>query len=109
MRLYRKCEANGALVSRSIAGETLLIPVRAQVADLAGMYVLKAVGPMVWDRLGGRTTLAALVDAVCQDYDVSSDVAATDVAAFLAALATAGLIVSVTQDEEIRDADLRRV
>src|SRR5262245_37599172 len=89
MPMYTKCLEDGErLVSRCIAGETLLIPVRTQVADLEGMYVLNEVGTLVWERLDGRTPLPALVDAVCQCYDVLPEEATRDVAAFLEALVT---------------------
>lgn len=99
MLMYAKRLGDGGdLVSRCIAGETLLIPVRAQVVDLEGMYVLNDVGTLVWERLDGRTPLPALVNAVCHCYDVSPEVAAADVAEFLEALATAGLITPVAEE-----------
>jgi len=36
------------LVARSIAGETLIVPVRSGVADLDYIYALNEVGSRVW-------------------------------------------------------------
>jgi hypothetical protein len=63
------------------------------------MYVLNEVGTLVWERLDGRTVLPALVDAVCQGYDVSPEEAACDVTAFLGAMTCAGLITLVADTE----------
>jgi hypothetical protein len=46
----------------------------------------------LWKRLGQGATEADLVDALCERYAVSRDVAQADVSAFLEQLASRGLL-----------------
>lgn len=80
------------LVTRDIGGEIIIVPVRGCVGDLDGAYTLSDVGGAIWRRLDGRRTVGALAAAVAEEYDVTPAEAERDVAAFLAALARAGLV-----------------
>ncbi|HXH05837.1 MAG TPA: PqqD family protein [Vicinamibacterales bacterium] len=79
-------------VTRSIAGETLLVPVSGRVADLEALYVLNEVGAFVWARLDGRHTVREIAAAVVEAYDVSLEQAERDVGELVAALESAGLV-----------------
>ena len=82
------------VVSRNIAGESILVPIRGDLASLDCIFSLNAVGEFVWTVLAEPTTVAQIVPAVVQEFDVSSAQAAHDVQAFLAELAEAGLIAT---------------
>lgn len=82
----------GDCVSREIAGETLIVPVRSQVGDLDSIYTLNEMGATIWRRLDGRTTIAEIVEAVCAEYEVTPEVAEKDTSEFLQSLEAAGLI-----------------
>lgn len=86
---YRK---KGEIVTRSIAGETILVPIRAKLADMEQLIVLDGIGDFVWERLDGKTEVTAIVDAVANEYDVDKETARQDVREFLDALVKAGLI-----------------
>ncbi len=80
------------LVARSIAGETILVPVRSGVSDLEHIYVLNEVGSRVWGLLDERTPVSQIVDAICAEYEASPEQAARDIDELLHNLETAGLI-----------------
>jgi hypothetical protein len=80
------------VVSRRFGSQTLLVPVSSGVGDLDSVYTLNEVGSTVWHAAEQPTTLARLIAAVVEEYDVPPEQAASDVAAFLSELAQAGLV-----------------
>ena len=80
------------LVTRSIASETIVVPVRAHVVDLESIFSMDETGSLIWKLLDGQTTVEQIVEAVCESYDVGSAQATKDVNEFLDALKDAGLI-----------------
>jgi hypothetical protein len=81
-----------AVVSRRIAGETLIVPVRGKVGDLASIYGFNATGSLIWETLESPKPLADLINAVQQEYAVSSEQAEQDVKQFLNDTLSAGLV-----------------
>jgi len=80
------------LVTRSIAGETIIVPIRSSVSDLEHVYVLNELGSRVWGLLDEQTPISQIVDAICSDYEVSAEQAARDIDELLHNLETAALI-----------------
>src|SRR5271155_3804831 len=72
-----------AVVSRRIAGETLIVPVRGKVGDLASIYSFNATGSLLWETLATPQGLSGLIDAVQREYAVEFEQAADDVRQFL--------------------------
>jgi Coenzyme PQQ synthesis protein D (PqqD) len=83
---------SGNVVSRVIAGETLIVPVRRGVADLASLYSFNAVGSTIWEALEKPRTVNELVTLLADTYDVSSEKAREDLQAFLTEAQTAGVV-----------------
>jgi hypothetical protein len=86
---------SSAVVSRLIAGETLVVPVRGKVGDLASIYSFNAVGTTIWDALANPTSVTTLIDLVERDYDVSREQATKDVECFLQEMQVAELVMAV--------------
>lgn len=78
-------------VTREIAGETLLVPIRGHLADLRHIFSLNPVGSFVWDRLDGEHDAEALGSAVTSAFEVEPGRAEADVRSFLGQLVEAGL------------------
>lgn len=78
-------------VTREIAGETLLVPIRGHLADLRRIYSLNPVGAYVWDRLEEAGDGGALAAAVAEAFEVEPAQAERDVRTFLDQLVEAGL------------------
>src|ERR1051326_8993300 len=76
---------------RSVAGETILIPIRRGVADLEYVYTLDDVGSTIWKMLETARSEDDIVQGVVAEYDVSETEARRDVAEFLADLQTTSL------------------
>ena len=82
-----------AVVSRLIGGETLVVPVRGGVGDLASIYSFNEIGTMIWEALASPTSLEELVDLVAREYPGSRDQVLQDVVVFLSDIRSADLIV----------------
>jgi hypothetical protein len=80
------------LVTRDVAGETIIVPIKGRVGDLDAIYTLNEVGTFIWQHLESRPTILQLVDAVAREYDVEPAEAMRDVMEFLESLEAAGLI-----------------
>jgi hypothetical protein len=81
-----------AVVSRRIAGETLIVPVRGKVGDLASIYSFNATGTLLWDALASPQKLEGLIEAVQREYAVEREQAEKDVRQFLNDTINVGLI-----------------
>jgi hypothetical protein len=82
----------GEFVSRTIAGETILVPVRGRVGDLDSIFNLNQTASFIWNRIDGQTTFGQIVAQVCSEFDVLPEAAEVDARQFIAALQEAGLI-----------------
>jgi len=80
------------LVSRNVAGETIIVPIKGRVGDLDAIYTLNEVGTFIWKHMEGRPTVRRLLAAVAREYDVEPEEVKKDVAEFLESLEAAGLI-----------------
>jgi Coenzyme PQQ synthesis protein D (PqqD) len=81
-----------AVVSRRVAGETLIVPVRGKVGDLASIYSFNGTGSLIWDRLQSPAGLSDLIGAVEQEYQVARDQTHKDVTRFLNDMLSVGLV-----------------
>lgn len=83
------------IVARSVGGETVLVPTRADVASFDRIYLLSRVGAFLWPLLDGTRDRDELCELVRGHYAVPAEVDVTrDVDTFLAALTTRGLLSS---------------
>jgi hypothetical protein len=89
-KVYRK---NPDVVTRKIAGELFLVPIRGKVADMQRIFSLNPVGELIWESMDAQENLNDIRDKVVAHFDVSRETAMTDVEEFIAALLQAKLIV----------------
>jgi hypothetical protein len=82
------CRAPG-VVARTIAGETILVPVRRRAQEM-GLFTLNGVGTFVWQALDGTHSLGEIAEAVAGAFEVDPARALADLAAFAADLERAG-------------------
>ncbi len=80
------------VVSRTVAGETLIVPIRGKVGDLASIYSFNEVGSLIWRLLDTPRQLPELVSAVEQTYEVRMERAEQDVLQFLGDMLAANLV-----------------
>ena len=81
-----------AVVSRRVAGETLIVPVRGKVGDLGSIYSFNETGSLIWQSLETPKGLSELISAVEQEYAVGQEQAERDVTQFLDDMLSVGLV-----------------
>src|SRR5579864_7102551 len=81
-----------AVASRTVAGETLIVPVRGKVGDLASIYSFNHTGSLIWKLLETSRTLPELVAAVAQEFNVEPVQTKNDVTQFVDEMYRAGLV-----------------
>ena len=82
----------GEFVTRSIADEIVVVPVRGQVGDLDAIYNLNEVGAFIWEQIDGRKSVTQVVEAVHGEFEVALEQAEKETSEFIAALEAAGMI-----------------
>lgn len=92
MQLYVRSDA---VVSRMIAGETLIVPISRGVGDLASIYSLNSVGSTIWDAVARPCSKSQIVQRLAQKFDGERRQMEDDVEAFLSELESAGLVKAV--------------
>ena len=81
-----------SVVSRVIAGETLIVPVRKGVGDLASIYSLNEVASAIWQAITGPRSKEDIVQVIEQEFAGQRPQIDNDVDLFLAEMQSAGLI-----------------
>ncbi len=87
-------------VTRSIAEETIIVPIRSGVGDLDSIYTLNEVGTSIWKMIDGTRSGEQIVEEISNEYDVEREQAAKDVFEFLGMLEAEGLIRPSAEGEE---------
>ena len=90
-RTYRKKEN---IVTRHIAGETLLVPIYGELANMEKIFTLDPVAAFIWEQLDGEKSLKVIIDGVIDTFDVKKEQAETDIFEFVDELLMADLIDS---------------
>ena len=92
MQSYVRSES---VVSRVIAGETLIVPVRKGVGDLASIYSLNEVASAIWQCVQTPRNVADIVSTLEDEFAADPQQIGLDVADFLNEMSSAGLINAV--------------
>jgi hypothetical protein len=81
-----------SVVSRLVGGETLVVPVRGKVGDLASIYSFNGTGSLIWQLLETPISLADLILVVEHEYAVGEEQARKDVMKFVEDMFAVGLV-----------------
>ena len=83
---------NENFVLRQVADTWVVLPLGEASVDFNGMLTLNESGAMLWQALERGADREKLVDTLLAEYDVSREVAVSDVDAFLRKLVDAGCL-----------------
>jgi len=81
-----------SVVARVVAGETLIVPIRGKVGDLASIYSFNGTGTLIWKLLASPKSVKQLAASVAQEYEVDQLQAENDVASFVNEMKAVGLL-----------------
>jgi len=87
--VYQK---NVNVVVRNVGDDVIVVPITHNVGDLDSVYTFNEVAARVWSLLDGARTAAAVVDAICSEFDVSHEVAERDLSELFTELEAARLM-----------------
>ena len=87
-----KFEKESDLVTRSIAGETIIVPIREGVGNPKAIYTLNEVGTKIWQLIDGQTQIKQMVETIAAECIVPEEEAEKDIVDYLDSLQAAGLI-----------------
>jgi hypothetical protein len=90
--VYRR---SSDLIERQVLDDTLLVPLRGELADLQRIFALNPAAQHIWAQLDGEHDLAAVRDSLVARFEVEPEQAEADLVEFIAQLSAAGLIVEV--------------
>ena len=82
----------GDHATRKIGDETIVVPVRAHVADLESIYTFNEVGAAIWARVDGERSVSDIARSLADEFDVAEETALADVHRLLAILEDEGLV-----------------
>jgi len=95
-RLSRTYIRGEDIISRNIAGETILVPIRGNLADMQYIFTLNSVGVFIWDHINGEYKLAEILDMLLENFETTREQAEIDTLEFIAQVMEKGLISEKT-------------
>ena len=81
-----------SVVARVVGGETLIVPIRGKVGDLASIYSFNGTGTLIWKLLESPKTINQLAEGVVREYEIEPAQAERDVTSFVSEMKAVGLI-----------------
>lgn len=98
LRLGDVFERSERIVGRRLADEYILVPLVSRGADVDSIFNLNRVGALIWERLDGRTSGEAVVEAIIERFEVDAKRAASDYAEFIEKLVAIEAVRRVERD-----------
>lgn len=87
-KIYKR---NEDIVTRKIAGELFLVPIRGKVADMQRIFTLNPVAEYIWQEID-KQSLNGIRKGILAQFDVEEERADADISEFIAELLEAELI-----------------
>jgi len=75
-----------SVVSKTIKGECLLVPLSSHIADMDSLYRLNETGAFIWNAIDGKKSVSEIARLVADEFDVSQDEAERDTVDFINAI-----------------------
>jgi coenzyme PQQ biosynthesis protein PqqD len=83
------------IVAREIEGEIIIVPLVAGIGDADDeLYTLNPAGQAIWQQLDGTRTLAAVADALAQEFDAPRADIEADVLGFCDEMVRRGILTT---------------
>lgn len=74
-RVYKKTDS---IVSRKIADELILVPIRQNVGDLESIYTLNETAGRIWELIDGKISVREIRERIVEEFEVTSEEAEKD-------------------------------
>ena len=84
------------IVTRHIAGETILVPISRRTDEMQRIFALNPAAQYIWQQLDGSRSLEEIRAGIVDRFEVETEQAAADTQDFVLQLQEAGIIEEVT-------------
>ncbi|KAF0121586.1 MAG: hypothetical protein FD151_1163 [bacterium] len=74
-KIYKK---DDSIVSRKIADEFILVPIRQNVGDLESIYTLNETAARIWELIDGETKVREIRERIVEEFEVTPEEAEKD-------------------------------
>jgi Coenzyme PQQ synthesis protein D (PqqD) len=88
----RTIQRSPNVVSRVVADEAIVVPIRRGAADMDSIFTFNETGTTLWAMIEAKRNAAELAAHLQTEYGLSAEQAAADIEKFLADLSEAGLV-----------------
>ncbi len=88
-KVYKKSDS---IVSRKIADEFILVPIRQNVGDLESISTLNEVAARIWELIDGKKKVREIKDVILDEYEVTPEKLETDIIKYIKELENIGAI-----------------
>jgi hypothetical protein len=92
MELYVRADT---VVSRVIAGETLIVPISKGIGDLASIYSLNPVATTIWEAISHPRSKSEIIQLLAREFEAESAQIERDLESFLVEMESVGLVTEV--------------
>ncbi|MBW2594448.1 MAG: PqqD family protein [Deltaproteobacteria bacterium] len=75
-KVYSKSDS---IVSRKIADEFILVPIRQNVGDLESIYTLNETAAYIWELIDGKTKVEKIKEKLIEEFEVTPEEAEKDI------------------------------
>jgi hypothetical protein len=91
----RRFAKDPSIVSRNVAGEQILVPIRQKAGEIDSIYTLNEVASRIWELLDGEKQVEEIKNAIVEEFEVSAKEAEEDLLKFLQQLEEAGAVRTI--------------
>jgi hypothetical protein len=75
-KVYKKSDS---IVSRKIADEFILVPIRQNVGDLESIYTLNDTAACIWEMIDGKIKVRKIKEKIIEEFEVTPEEAEKDI------------------------------
>ena len=79
-KVYKKSDS---IVSRKIADEFILVPIRQNVGDLESISTLNEVAARIWELIDGKMKVREIKNKIIEEFEVTTQQAEKDLIEYL--------------------------
>lgn len=74
-KVYKKSDS---IVSRKIADEFILVPIRQDVGDMESIYTLNEIAARIWELIDGKRKTREIIEKIVEEFEVTPEEAEKD-------------------------------
>lgn len=83
------------IVSRKIADEFILVPIKQKAGEVDSIYTMNEVGSRIWELIDGEKPLSEIRDVLVNEFEVNTEEAEEDLIEFFQKLEQIGAVKGI--------------